>query len=114
MGNQMAATAPAPNDATIQAAKTTYINDRVAAYQAASNNGKLNLIIEEKFAAQFGNGFDSYTDLRRTGSPNDLPLSLVPLAPFLNRMPYGRSELVTNPNAPNPAPLNSEKVFWDN
>ncbi|MGB4974176.1 MAG: SusD/RagB family nutrient-binding outer membrane lipoprotein [Cyclobacteriaceae bacterium] len=114
MGNQMAATAPSPTNATIQTAKTTYINNRVAAYQAASNNGKLNLIIEEKFAAQFGNGFDSYTDFRRTGSPNDMPASLQPLAPFLTRFPYGRSELVTNPNAPNPAPLNSEKVFWDN
>lgn len=114
MGNQIAATAPAANDATIQAAKATYVSNRLAEYQAASNNGKLNLIIEEKSTAQFGNGFDSYTDFRRTGSPNDMPASLQPIAPFLTRFPYGRSELVTNPNAPNPAPLNSEKVFWDN
>lgn len=114
LGSQLSPVAPSPKDATIQTAKTTYINNRVAEYQASSNNGKLNLIIEEKLTAQFGNGFDSYTDFRRTGSPNDMPQSLVPLAPFLTRFPYGRSELVTNPNAPDPAPLNSEKVFWDN
>jgi len=114
LGGQIEATAPAATDATLQADKDSYIADRVAEYQAASDNGKLNHIIEEKYVAQFGNGFDSFTDLRRTGSPNDLPLSLVPLAPFLNRLPYGRSELVTNPKAPNPAPLNTEKVFWDN
>ncbi|MDX1629118.1 MAG: SusD/RagB family nutrient-binding outer membrane lipoprotein [Fulvivirga sp.] len=110
-GAALSPNAPAATNASLQDDKDTYITGIINDYNNASDNGKLNIIIEEKYFAEFGNGFEAYNDLRRTGSPNDLPESLVPLGPFLNRYPYGRTELTTNPNAPDPAPLVTEKVF---
>ncbi len=107
ISNSINSSAPATIDAA------GYIQNRLDDFDAASGNGLLNIVIEEKFFAGFGNGWDSYTDMRRTGMPFDSPSSIVPVGPFPNRMPLSRSELTTNPNAPSPAPLVSERVFWD-
>jgi hypothetical protein len=107
--------APAPNDATLTAAIANYISLREDDYDDATNDAqRLDVIIKEKYYAQYGNGVESYNDLRRTGFPSDLPTSLAPSGPFPLRFPLGPTELTSNPNAPNPAPLVSEPVFWDN
>ena len=91
-----------------------YVTARLDEYAAASdNNLKLNVLIKEKYYAQFGNGMEVFTDLRRTGFPGDLPASLAPAAPFPLRLPYSITELNTNPNAPSPPPALDSPLFWD-
>ncbi len=97
---------------TFSSADSAYVNARLADYAAAStDNQRLNVIIEEKFFSQFGNGYESYNDFRRTGMPLDMPASLVPLAPYPIRFPIGQTEATSNPNAPEV--LVTDAVFWD-
>lgn len=100
-----------PMDAQDVADYLDAVSDRYTA--ATTDTQRLNVVITEKFFASFGNGFESYTDYRRTGMPNDLPAALAPSGPFPLRLPYPPGELSSNPNAPNPVPLVSEPVFWD-
>ncbi len=91
---------------------STYVANRMADYTgAATQNLALNVIIEEKYFSQYGNGIETYTDFRRTGMPLDLPDALVPQAPFPLRLPLGQQESTSNPNAP--SVLVTEPVFWD-
>jgi hypothetical protein len=69
------------------------------------------VVIKEKFFAQFGNGMETFTDVRRTGFPADLQTSLAPLAPFPRRLPYSSTEIGGNPNTPDLT--QSDRVFWD-
>ncbi|WPP52253.1 SusD/RagB family nutrient-binding outer membrane lipoprotein [Catalinimonas niigatensis] len=96
-----------------EAAVEAYVAARLAEYAAATDALKLNVIIKEKYYAQFGNGMEAFTDLRRTGYPADLPASLAPAAPFPLRLPYSITELNTNSNAPSPPPVLDSPVFWD-
>jgi hypothetical protein len=96
-----------------------YIADVLALYDARSNAGKLELIITEKWIANFGASVDSYTDYRRTGYPllfnpstDNNPLTILNRA-YPVSLPYYVSDLEINPNADaqrNPA---TDKVFWD-
>ncbi|MCT4602143.1 MAG: SusD/RagB family nutrient-binding outer membrane lipoprotein [Marinifilum sp.] len=89
----------------------TYVNARLATYDATTTNEeKLKLVIEERWISQFGNGLESYSDLRRTGYPN-LPDPVQTNDIFPNRFPYPVEELTSNPNAPKQLE-NSVKVFW--
>lgn len=91
-----------------------YVQARLDEYaEASSTDFKLNVLIKEKYYAQFGNGMETFTDLRRTGYPADLPTSLAPAAPFPLRLPYSVTELNTNPNAPSPPPALDTPIFWD-
>ncbi len=93
-----------------------YVADRQSDYDAALLLGTqqtLDVIIKEKYYSQFGNGLESYNDFRRTGFPSDLPASLAPAGPFPLRFPLGPTELTSNANAPDPAPLVTKPVFWD-
>jgi hypothetical protein len=95
---------------------TVYTGNAETTYDAAiaiSNESALDVVIQEKYFAEFGNGFEAYNDIRRTGYPSDLPFALAPTNPFPLRFQYPPTELTTNINAPNPAPLLSEAVFWD-
>ena len=106
--------APSPSDADLVDEMESYVASIDAAYDDAANNAqRLDVIIKEKYIAQFGNGVESYNDLRRTGYPSDLPPALAPNGPFPLRFPLGPTELTSNPNAPNPAPLVSQPIFWD-
>ena len=84
---------------------------------AASNTAKLNLIMTQKYIAQFGNGIESYNDYRRTGYP-----VLDPLISALNVFPlrfyYTTTELATNTTlSANGTALQvaqqTKLVFWD-
>ena len=83
-----------------------YVNARLAEFNAADANGKLRLIMMEKYIHQFGNGFEQYNDWRRTGIPDDLTL-VVQTGVVLNRLPYPSTE--NPPSRPN----NDVHVFWD-
>jgi hypothetical protein len=96
-----------------------YVTDVLAKYDAADAEGKLELILTEKWIASFGYSVDSYTDYRRTGYPRmfDPATDNNPFT-ILNRaypvsIPYDIADLQINPNADaqrNPA---TDRVFWD-
>ncbi len=90
-----------------------YVADRLAEFNAGglSDFQRLNIVIKEKYYAEFGNGMEAFTDYRRTGAPADLPTSLAPAAPFPLRLYYSVNETSTNPNAVQP-PIDTP-IFWD-
>ena len=45
----------------------TYVNAVLAKYDAADADGKMQLIMTQKWIATFGSSVDQYTDYRRTG-----------------------------------------------
>lgn len=96
-----------------------YIAAVLARYDAANDNGKLELILTEKWIASFGFAIDSYTDYRRTGFPimydpntDNLPYTgtsrLYPVS-----MAYNSQSLTLNQNAPNQKNVTTDRVFWD-
>ncbi|MGA0556590.1 SusD/RagB family nutrient-binding outer membrane lipoprotein [Larkinella sp. VNQ87] len=90
---------------------TTFVNDRLAKYDAAPANAKLREVMTEKYISLFGNGIESYIDYRRTGIPT-LMAPISPLNPFPLRFTYSQRELNTNTAAP--AQNNfTTPVFWD-
>jgi len=58
----------APKVATA-AATTTYISNVMSEFNAANSDKKMEIIITQKWISEFGNGFESYNDYRRTGYP---------------------------------------------
>jgi len=46
-----------------------YIENVMAEFEAADDNKKMEIIITQKWISNFGNGFESYNDYRRTGYP---------------------------------------------
>ena len=84
----------------------TYVANRMAIFNTASDADKLKQIMMEKYVLLFGNGVEQYNDWRRTGYPDDLTL-VVQTSVTLNRFPYPSS--ITPPTLPN----NNELVFWD-
>jgi hypothetical protein len=113
-------------------AVTNYINAILTEYDGASNAGKLEIIMTQKWIQSFGSNIDQWTDYRRTGYPvvfdprntaqapggfvstpegnpipvqriNDIPLSL----------PWGQDDLSINPNAPDQKNPATFRVFWD-
>lgn len=108
----------APND--IAATEIdSYVADVLALYDAASAQGKLELIVTEKWIASFGFSIDAYTDYRRTGYPvmfdpntDNNPFTILNRA-YPVSIPYNIGDREINPNADaqrNPA---TDKVFWD-
>jgi hypothetical protein len=102
--------APAMTDAAKNGYKAT-VGD---AYDAAANvDARLGVVMSEKYYANFGNGLEVFTDYRRTGKPDNLPAALAPTGPQPRRLLLPPGELTSNPNAPNPPPLVTDRVFWD-
>jgi hypothetical protein len=104
-------------------ARDTYRNAVLAKFDAASNTGKLELIITQKWIANFGNSLESYTDYRRTGFPimidpatdGDPNTNISRAYPF--SFPYRQLDTKQqNPNAPDQKLIGdpSARVFWDN
>lgn len=108
----------APNDIEDETI-TEYVDAVLDLYDAANDQGKLELILTEKWIASFGFSVDSYTDYRRTGYPimfnpntDNNPFTILNRA-YPVSIPYYVSDLEINPNAPaqrNPA---TQRVFWD-
>jgi hypothetical protein len=97
-----------------------YIAAVLAKYDAADANGKLELIMTEKWIASFGFALDSYTDYRRTGfpimyDPNSDPLPFtVTSRDYPVSMAYNSNSLNLNQNAPeDQKSVTTDRVFWD-
>jgi hypothetical protein len=112
-----ASSAPAIPLATISAYKAAVL----ALYDALSPDGKLEMIMTQKWIANFGNPLESYSDYRRTGypkmfDPNNDEFGYTNASrtyPF--SYPWRQTDLQLNPNAPAQKLVGdpSARVFWD-
>jgi hypothetical protein len=121
-------------------AVTTYMNNVLTEYDAASAAKKLEIIMTQKWLSSAGSAVDQYTDIRRTGypvvfDPSDPamapggrvqpPINGDPVNPgnqksvpvqlsrtFALALPWFQTELESNPNAPEQKNPSSYKIFW--
>lgn len=110
-----------------------YIAAVLAEFDAASTEGKLEIIMTQKWIATFGDTMDQYSDYRRTGYPvladplgaspeYQLDMGAFPLDdgvtvqnnPFQVSFFWPQSELNLNQNAPEQKNPSTYTVFWDN
>jgi len=116
--NYYATQITATTDSTATAAFNQYLNANgywVRYPGAGTVAQKLSYIITQKWFAMCGNqGFEAWTEWRRTGYPNFLVYSQTSLIGnnFPKRFLYPTSESTTNASYPGLAPLTA-KVWWD-
>ncbi|MEP6724698.1 MAG: SusD/RagB family nutrient-binding outer membrane lipoprotein, partial [Bacteroidota bacterium] len=110
-----------PNPAYVptSAQVTNYSNLVLNNYDTATTaDSRLNIVMTEYYIALWGNGNESYNNLRRTGKPAAIqPAVAVPNPGFFMRSFFYPSVFVNrNSNAPaQKDPGNAvQKVFWDN
>lgn len=127
------ATCPAINPT----AATTFINAVLAKYDAATAERKMEIVMTQKWIANFYNPVEAYSDIRRTGYPvlftgdannkgwtpyaqtvaataSLTSFDLVNLLKFPRVLYYPQSETTVNPNVTNEGRVVSDKnVFWD-
>ena len=95
-------------DAQVQA----YIDFVLAAYDAASGDDKLNIIMKEWHIAAWGNGLDVYNSYRRTGLPNNMQPMLDPnQGDYYSTLLYPNSFLESNTSSVD-KPF-TVRTFWD-
>lgn len=95
-------------DAQVEA----YISFVLLNYDAADNDGKLEIIMKEWQIAAWGNGLDVYNFYRRTGFPSNMQPMLDPnQGDFYNTLLYPNSFLETNTSAVD-KPF-TVRTFWD-
>ena len=97
----------------------TYVNTVLANYDAAaSDDERLNIVMEEYSIALWGNGVEPYNNLRRTGKPYGLQFMVTTANPgfFIRSFFYPAVFVDNNNNAPaqHTPGLGVQKVFWDN
>jgi len=89
-----------------------YVTEVLTAFDAADNNGKLDILMKEYQIAAFGNGLEIYNAYRRTGFPSNLQPSLE-----VNEGDYYRSALYPanyiNVNVNATQKERTEQIFWD-
>jgi hypothetical protein len=97
-----------------------YVNAVLALYDAGSDDTKLEIVMTQKWIQEFGNGIESYNDIRRTGYPqicdpaqDDNEYS-IQTNPYPVSLPYSSNDLTNNGNAPAQRNQYLDKVFWDN
>jgi hypothetical protein len=116
--NSISTYAVANGGIAIPAASITgYVTRLLAQYDLADAAGKLNVVMTQKYLANFGNGMDAYTDYRRTGLPV-LRTLLSPLNTFPLRLFYSQTELSANTTlGANGSAIQvaqqTTPVFWD-
>jgi len=97
----------------------TYVDAVMAKYDAADAEGKMQLIMTQKWVATFGSSLDQYTDYRRTGYPvifdanADLLPETIISKDFPLALPYSSSDLKINPNSNPQRNPSTDGVFWD-
>ncbi|MEM7382198.1 MAG: SusD/RagB family nutrient-binding outer membrane lipoprotein [Bacteroidota bacterium] len=100
----------APDQATVD----SFVSDVGAAWDAASDDGKWDILGEQFFVATFGNGVEPYNFYRRTGFPTTLQPNRSPSpGDFPRSMYYPSNAVNTNSNIAQ-KPNQSQPVFWDN
>ena len=118
------------------ASRDEFITAVLEKYDNADANGKMRILITQKWIANFMSPLDSYNDIRRTGYPilfdpqktenpgfgvNPTPTDLSPeQVPLLNFASFPRSlyypansEIELNPNMQQKTNISTPFVFWD-
>lgn len=127
----------AATPAIAAATATTFINAVLAKYDAADAEGKMEIVMTQKWIANFYNPVEAYNDIRRTGypvlftgdadnkaytpyaqtiapTPTLTSFDLVNLLAYPHIMYYPNGEVTVNPNITNEGRVVSAKtVFWD-
>ncbi len=89
-----------------------YVTFVLDAYDAADEDGKLDVIMKEYMIALWGNGIDSYNNYRRTGKPDNMAPTLEPgPGPFIRSAFLPANHVNLNANATQKEL--TEQVFWD-
>jgi hypothetical protein len=89
-----------------------YVDEVLAAFQAADNVGKLDIVLEEYYISSYGNSTEAYNGYRRTGFPSSLQAPVEQTgAPFPRTFAYPTDAVNSNTNV-NPRPITTQ-VFWD-
>jgi len=92
---------------------TTYIDDIVADYLAATGDDQTNILSEQYWIALYGGGVEAYNYYRRTGFPTTLaPNWELNPGSFPRSFLYPQTEVITNSNVSQKSDL-STQVFWD-
>lgn len=118
-------------------AVSDFIDAVLAKYDAANDNRKMEIVMTQKWIANFYNPVEAYNDIRRTGypvlfkgdaenlawspyaqeveaTPGLVSFELVNLLDFPRILYYPQSETTVNPNITNKGRIVSSKnVFWD-
>jgi hypothetical protein len=107
------------NDDNVGGVPTTraidnYVGFVMDAYNAASTDGKMAIIVKEHRLASFSNGIEVYNAMRRTGHPTEMqgPMKVQSAGTFPRLFPYPSDFSNLNKNAPVRTDL-GEKIFWD-
>jgi hypothetical protein len=100
-----------------QATISTFLARLSEEFDTASEQGKMELLMMQKWIAQYGNGVESYTDYRRTGLPALVGL-VSPLDSFPLRFFYSETEMTSNESVlDNRETIQRNQqitpVFWD-
>jgi len=127
----------AATPAIASTAEDTFVNAVLAKYDAATAAGKLEIVMTQKWIANFYNPVESYNDIRRTGfpvlftgdennmawtpyaqtveaTPSLTSYNLVTILKYPRIMYYPQGEITLNPNITNDGRIVSSKtVFWD-
>lgn len=90
-----------------------YIDFVLAEYDAADDDGKLDIVVKEYYIALWGNGLEAYNLYRRTGKPNNMAPALeASPGEFIRSHFYPANYVNLNSNATQKNNL-TERVFWD-
>ena len=118
-------------------ARDAFVNQVLMAYDGATTDeGRMEVIMTQKWIANFGSAVEAYTDIRRTGfpvlfnpantqvpgwgfnpiyterSPRNAPIQAI--TPFPRSLYYpGNTETGLNPNLPQRTNLAVPFIFWD-
>ncbi len=85
----------------------------LSSFDAADNNGKMNILAEQVLIAHHGNGIGSYNFYRRTGFPTRVQYNIDPNpGSFVRSFLYPASEANVNQNITQKENVNVQ-VFWD-
>ncbi|PQJ14418.1 hypothetical protein BST99_00455 [Aureicoccus marinus] len=102
-------TSVTPLDADVNA----FIASIDAAFDAADDTGKMNIMAEQFFVALRGNGHDGFNFYRRTGFPRTVEPNLEPdPGAFIRSFFYPANYANTNSNATQKTGV-TDQVFWD-
>ncbi len=89
-----------------------YVGEVLALYDAADDDGKLDLVTKEQMIASWGNGIEAYNLYRRTGKPNNIQPALESAYGQFPRTFLLPAIHVTR-NANSTQKTLGDRVFWD-
>ncbi len=96
------------------AVQNNYVNNVLAAYDAASASEKLNILMKEWYLASWGNGVEPYNFYRRTGKPDNLQLAVNANPGSFIRSFFYPAVYANLNNKATQKTTTTVKVFWDN